>query len=188
MRTFGGAERCLVEERLLHHLNAFGEKPGDPQKRPHGDRHAGDATALFHVQRPADRGADVCLVGTVLLDRWIRIAPQRRLGGDDDALEVVGVRPPESLRLPERIQLFQREVADDLQHCEAWLSVQRVLGTNKALVQQRRDTVQNRRRGVVGTHRFRCLQRKAGGKHTQPGEQPAFGVVEEIVTPGDGGA
>ena len=77
-------------------------------------------------------------------------------------------------------------VANDLQHSEAWLSVQWVVGTNETLVHQRCDTVQNRRRGIVGAHSLRCLKREARGKHTQPGEQSALGVVEEIVAPGDG--
>jgi hypothetical protein len=45
----------------------------------------------------------------------------------------VGVRPAEPVGFPQGLQLFEREVADDLQHGEAGLSVQRVLGPRKAL-------------------------------------------------------
>jgi hypothetical protein len=89
--------------------------------------------------------------------------------------------------VPDISDSIEREIADDLQHGEAGLSVQRILGTKQTLVHQRRDTVQNRRRGVIGAHRFRCLQRESRGEHTQPCEQLALGVVEEIVAPGDGG-
>jgi hypothetical protein len=145
VRTLGSAERCLIDECLLHHFNAFAEKPRDPQKRPHRYRHAGDATALLHLQRPAQYSADIWQVRMVLLDYGKRVTPKHRLGRDDDALVVVGVRPPEPLRLPESIQLLQREVTDDLQHGEAGLPLQEILGTKQTLVHQRRDTVQNRR-------------------------------------------
>jgi hypothetical protein len=127
-------------------------------------------------------------VRTVLLDYGTRVTPQHRLGRDDYALVVVGVRPPKLLRLSQGIQLLQRVVANDLQHGETWLSVERDFGSKQTLVNQRRDTVQNRRYGVAGAHRFSCLQRKARGEHTQSGQQPASEIVEEIVTPSDGGA
>jgi hypothetical protein len=134
VRTLGRAERRLIDQCLLHHFDALAEKPGDPHKRPHGDRHAGDPAALLHLHRPPQRGADIWQVGTVLLDHRTRIAPQLRLGRDDDPQVVLGMRPPESVSLGQGIQLFQREVADDLQHGEAGLSVERVLGPKETLV------------------------------------------------------
>src|SRR5688500_12138014 len=66
--TLGGAERRLSDQCLLYHLNALAEQPGDPQKRPHGDRHAGDPPALLHLQRPAQYSANIRQVRMVLID------------------------------------------------------------------------------------------------------------------------
>src|SRR5215207_5697790 len=137
--TFASAQRCLIDEHLLHDFYALAEKPGDPQERPDGYRHAGDATSLSHIERPAHDSADVWQVGTVLLDHWTRITPEHRLGRENDALVVVGVRPPESFGLSQGFQLFECKVTDDLQHGEAWLSMQRVFGTKEAFVHQRGD-------------------------------------------------
>jgi hypothetical protein len=94
-------------------------------------------------------------------------APCRR-GAGHDKLEEVGVSPSKSVGLTRQLQPLHRELTNDLQHREAWLSLERVLGTDEGLVHERGNAVKDARHDVVGAHGLGRLQREAASEHGEP--------------------
>jgi hypothetical protein len=72
------------------------------------------------------------------------------------------------------------ELADRLEHPEALVPVRIGAAADEALVEERRKRVE-----VRATHRFGRLESAAAAEDCEPGEQPLFVVVEEVVAPSD---
>ena len=134
------------------------------------------------LDRPIEHGADVVDLG--------RDEVEVPFAGDSDCracARTIGERDqPVGLMSPQRIfliggcKVFPRELADRLEHPVALLPVRIGAAADQALVDERRKRVE-----VRVTDRFGRLESAAAAEDCEPGEQPLFVGVQEVVAPGD---
>ena len=84
-------------------------------------------------------------------------------------------------------QPLQPELADRLQHREAWLVPRRLDPPQQTLVDQRGDAVQEIDAGLPGRRhdRLRRVEREAAGEDGQAAEERLLRGVKQVVAPGD---
>ena len=95
--------------------------------------------------------------------------------------------PPRGRLLAAVHEPFQGELADRLEHGEAWFDAVRRDPLHQALVDQGRDRVQCRR-SLTRAHRLRGHQAEPAGEDRQPPEEGLLGGGQQVVAPGDPGA
>ena len=156
------------------------------------NRHSAPAAAwaafgVARVDRPprARRGCSACSRSQRSSHARWSVGGQVRLGLDRQVEEVRGVAARGPPRVIRRLELFQRELPDRLQHREPEVAV-RVRPPDQRHVDERRQPVEGVQADLLRAGRPpRPAQRPSAGEHREPGEQPPLRRVEQVVAPGD---
>ena len=167
------------------------------------DRQPEERGRIVAFGRPGQRRPEVVQVGIQAGDGIDDIRPPFQEGGDRLGAvdEVVGVPLPHHLGLAARLESIVGELADGLQHEVAGLIGRPWRSLQQALVDERRDAVEDGdgkaeggRRAIVvysssvcpsARDGFGCLQGEAAGEDGQPAEEGLFVGGEQVVAPGD---
>src|SRR5215210_149261 len=130
----------------------------------------------------------VVLLFQLVQPRRILWAPELRLGFFRQGQEVFGMGASYGFCVVALLELFQRELADGLEHHEARLGTLAFLLPQQALVQERGNYIQ-RVLGKVSSwvaHRLYGLQGAPARESRQPRKERLLPLVEHLVAPRDG--
>jgi hypothetical protein len=131
------------------------------------------------VEEPFEGGSEVVALRRQALERG-RLAGtvQLPVGGLGESEVVAGVRLSQRLGVRVAVELLRGELADRLQHPYA-----PARPPDEAPVEQRLEDVQ-----VAFADLLERVECRPPGEDREPGEQVLFGLVEQVVRPGDRGS
>ena len=143
---------------------------------------------LTRIGRPVQRGPKVVVLHLQSVEplglvgsQQFRLRPSRKVG------EELAVAARDRYRVGTLRQALARVLADRLEHSEPRLAAGRVLASNQALVDERRDPVGNVQADVEAgiADGLRGLEGPAPAEHRQSPEENPFGLVEQVEAPVD---
>ena len=110
---------------------------------PEPSERAGEPQCAVRIAdaQVVERRAQVVVLALQLVETCLVVVPAPRVGSFRDGLEIRGMARADRIGIVARGELFQRELADGLEHAEPF-----AVAADHAPVDQRRDRVRYRRR------------------------------------------
>jgi hypothetical protein len=176
-------------EGLLQPFQGLREIPAHLPEAPQRGAHAERRLGRPGLDGPAERGPQVVMVLLEPVEhftlRGAHDAARRRLGEADEVACVPGAQVVPAAELH---RLLDGELADRLQHREAWVAADPLRLADEALLDERGQRVEAGTAEVASAHRLDCVKPAPADEDRKARKEGPIGLFQHVVAPGDGAA